>query len=417
MTIYDPIRPNRRSLALPSPGDAMLMDIARRVQISATKQNEAEQHFQALCSYVDREGSPLEGMVVACYPGGSFATGTAIASSVSKDQHDVDVVIELDIDPNSDPKRTLQLLYDAINATPGSRYHGRVKLNSRCVTVHYDDGVHVDLMPIARLVAMPEKAGNLFHSKPQSGESYHKPVNPWGFADHFNAQTAYDPVFAAMFEARSMVSEGVIAKADVERLPAQVPLTEKSARVVALQLIKRSRDVRFRNRTKRKPPSIVLSAMALDVAPTGAGLLEEVVSISSHIARRLHERAIQHLCIEVRNPSFVPDVFTDRWPHNIADQNEYVRDLEHLVRQLARLRHENVSLTEAKTILDDLFGETPAKYAITELMERSRHEMERGTMRFGPTGKVHAGVTATAVAANCTPARASTNMGGGWLPD
>ena len=121
MTIYDPIRPNRNYLPMPSPGDAMLMDIARRVQISPTKQGEAEQHFQALCAYVDRVGSPLESMVIACYPGGSFATGTAIASSVSKDQHDVDVVMELDVDSNSDPKQTLGLLYEAINSVPGSR--------------------------------------------------------------------------------------------------------------------------------------------------------------------------------------------------------------------------------------------------------------------------------------------------------
>lgn len=416
MTVYDPIRPNYNHLPMPSPGDAMLMDIARRVQISPTKQSEAEQHFQALCAYVDRVGSPLEGMVIACYPGGSFATGTAIASSVSKDQHDVDVVMELDIDASSDPKRTLGLLYEAINSVPGSRYYGRVKLNSRCVTVHYDDGVHVDLMPIARLVATPEKAGNLFHSKPQSGESYHKQVNPWGFAEHFNGQTAYDPVFAAMFEARSMADSGVLAKADVEPLPAQVPLTEKSARVVALQLIKRNRDVRFRNRSKRKPPSIVLSALALEVAPTGLGLLEEVVSISMHIARRLQERSVQNLCIEVRNPSFGPDIFTDRWPQNPGNQNEFVRDLEYLVRQLARLRSENISITESKAILDDLFGETPAKYAINEIMERSRREMEKGAMRFGPTGRVHA-VAAAAIAAKSTTARASTNMGGGWLPD
>lgn len=346
MTIYDPIRPNPSRLPMPSPGDAMLMDIARRIQISPTKQGEAEQHFQALCTYVDRVGSPLEGMVIACYPGGSFATGTAIASSVSKDQHDVDVVMELDVAPNSDPKKTLGLLYQAINSVPGSRYYGRVKLNSRCVTVHYDDGVHVDLMPIARLEAAPEKVGNLFHSKPQMGESYHKQVNPWGFAEHFNGHTAYDPVFAAMFETRSLADSSALAKADVEPLPDQVPLTEKSARVVALQLIKRNRDVRFRNRSKRKPPSIVLSAMALEVAPTGAGLLEEVVSISRHIARRLEEQSVRNLCIEVRNPSFDPDIFTDRWPQHLGDQKEFVRDLEYLVRQLARLRSENITITE-----------------------------------------------------------------------
>lgn len=146
-------------------------------------------------------------------------------------------------------------------------------------------------------------------------------------------------------------------------------------------------------------------------------MLEEVVSISRHIAQRLQERSAHNLCIDVRNPAYIPDVFTDRWPGALSDQNEYVRDLEYLGRQLVRLRTEKISLTEANTILDDLFGETAAKYAINEHMERSRVAMEKGAMRFGPSGRVHAGVTAAAVATNCTPARASTNMGGEWFLD
>jgi hypothetical protein len=50
-------------------------------------------------------------------------------------------------------------------------------------------------------------------------------------------------------------------------------------------------------------------------------------------------------------------------------------------------------------------------------MERSRVAMEKGAMRFGPSGRVHAGVTSAAIATNCTPARASTNMGGEWFLD
>ena len=73
------------------------MDVARRIQLTKTKHEAAERNFRALCQYVDREGSPLEGKVVECCPSGSFATGTAIAKRVSKNQHDVDVVIELDI--------------------------------------------------------------------------------------------------------------------------------------------------------------------------------------------------------------------------------------------------------------------------------------------------------------------------------
>jgi hypothetical protein len=83
--------------------DAMLMDVARRIQLTKTKHELAETNFRALCDYVDREGSPLENKVIECYPSGSFATGTAIASRVAKDQHDVDVVMEIDVPANTAP--------------------------------------------------------------------------------------------------------------------------------------------------------------------------------------------------------------------------------------------------------------------------------------------------------------------------
>ncbi len=415
MTIHDPIRPPFNRLPTPTRADALLMDVARRVQLSPTKHDEADQHFQALCRHVDRSGSPLEGKVVACYPGGSFATGTAIASSVTNDQHDVDVVIELDIPPLSNPRIALETLFAAINGEPGSRYHGRVVLNSRCVTVTYDDGVRVDLMPIARLPGEPEKAGNLFHWRPSNGESRHKPVNPWGFAEHFNNSTAYDAVFASVFESRGLTDEA-LAKAETEPLPDHVPLSEKSARVVGLQLIKRNRDVRFRHREGRKPPSIVLATLALECAPTGRGLCEEVVAIASHMARRLEIESMYGRPLDLRNPAYNRDVFTDRWPQSVSAQNIYVADLKHLAQRLSRLRDDNASMIELKVILEELFGETPAKFALDEMLEASRRAIGTKGMLFGPTGKVITGAATAAAATTSTMARASTNMGGGPLP-
>lgn len=418
MTVYDPIRPTFDRLPLPSRADALLMDVARRVQLSPTKHEEADKHFRALCAYVDRPGSPLEGLVLACYPGGSFATGTAIASSVQKDQHDVDVVMELDISPTSRPQVVLETLFAAINGEPGSRYHGQVTLNSRCVTVTYEDGVRVDLMPIARLQGEPDKAGHLFHWKPTSNDSRHKPVNPWGFAEHFNANTQYDPVFASLFESRGLTDEA-LAKFATEPLPDRVPLSEKSARVVALQLLKRSRDVRFRARDSRKPPSIVLATIALESAPTGRGLSDELVSIASHMARRLEIESVYGRTLDLRNPSYISDVFTDRWPSSLVAQDAYIADLKYLVRQLGRLRDENASMTELKTILNDLFGETPAGFALERMLEQSRRAIGTKGMLFNSHGKVltGAGVAAAAAAGTNTMARASTNMGGGSLPE
>jgi hypothetical protein len=418
MTIYDRTRRWLDQAPLPTAADALLMDVARRVQLSPTKHAEADKHYVALCAWVDRPGSPLEGKVVSCYPGGSFATGTAIASRVRKDQHDVDVTMELNVPPFSDPATILSQLFLAINGEPGSRYHGRVTLNSRCVTVTYEDGVRVDLMPISRLVGEPEKAGNLFHWRREDAESYHKGVNPWGFANRFNSETAYDPVFAAMFESRALAMDGVMAKAETAPLPEQVPLTEKSARVVALQLIKRNRDIRYRSRAGRKPPSVVLAALALEVPPTGSGLADAVISIASHIADTLKRSVDSGRVLTVTNPAYPRDVFTDRWPTDLVQENVYIRDLAHLCRQLQRLKQEeDTSLTEMRTILEDLFGETAAGFALEKLLERSQREVESGTMRFGSTGRIITGAAAAVSAATSTAARASTPMGGTCIPD
>jgi hypothetical protein len=403
---------------LPRPADALLMDVARRIQLSPSKHAEAEKHHQGLCSWVGRPGSPLEGKVIACYPGGSFATGTAIASRVRKDQHDVDVTIELDIPPFSNPSTILGQLFEAINGEPGSRYHGQVTLNSRCVTVTYQDGVRVDLMPISRLVGEPDKAGHLFHWRPATGESYHKPVNPWGFAEHFNRETALDPVFAAMFESRALAMDSLLAKVETDPLPEHVPLSEKAARVVALQLIKRNRDVRYRSRDGRKPPSVVLAALALEVEPAGGGLTQEVISIATHIVERLQEETRWNRILSVSNPAFSPDIFTDRWPGSLDQQNIYTRDLQHLCRRLRELQNDNApSLAEMKAILDELFGETAAGYAMDQMLERSQIEVKQGTMRFGAGGRI-IGVGAPAIiTSTSTTARASTPMGGGCIPD
>jgi hypothetical protein len=267
--------------------NALLMDVARRIQLTKTKHEAAVRNFNALCQYVDREGSPLHGLVVECYPSGSFATGTAIASRVATSQHDVDVVMELKIDPKTSPKIVLDALFQAINGELGSRYYGKVRQNSRCVTVQYEDGTTVDLMPVARIEGEPARAGNLFHYKRETSEALHKPVNPWGFADHFKNTVAFDPVFYDLFRGRRLLVEGGFAMdAETQPMPNHAPLEEKSPRVVAVQLLKRARDVAFRKPERqrmRKPPSVVIGAMALDAGPVNSSLIDEVIAVASQI--------------------------------------------------------------------------------------------------------------------------------------
>jgi hypothetical protein len=400
--------------------DALLMDVARRIQLTKTKHEIAETNFRALCQYVDREGSPLENKVIECYPSGSFATGTAIALRVAKDQHDVDVVMELDISSNSAPKVVLDVLFLAINGQEGSRYNGKVTQNSRCVTVEYGDGTTVDLMPIAR-ISGPERAGNLFRYKRETGESRHKSVNPWGFAEHFNKHVDFDPAFHDLFKGRRLLVEGgIMEKAETQPMPDHVPVEEKSARVVALQLLKRNRDIAWRapGRKGRKPPSVALAAMALNAGPVHSSLLGEVIAIATHIRGRLKETYGPRGTVQVFNPAYPPDEFTDRWPENKAAQDLFDGDLRRLIVDLYKLRNENLSLAEQQEVLKRLFGETAATYAVESTLDARRREMDANRLRLGSSGKV-LGVAGAAMVSgpSTTAARAATREGGGELSE
>jgi hypothetical protein len=398
------------------------MDIARRVQLTKTKHEIAEQNFRALCQHVDRDGSPLHNKVTECYPSGSFATGTAIASRVAKNQHDVDVVIELAVDPLAIPEVILGLLYEAINGEEGSRYHGMVTQNSRCVTVKYDDGTTVDLMPVARIAGQPERAGHLFHFKTETGETVRKLVNPWGFADEFNKRVKFDPVFYNLFKGRRLLVEGVLLeKAETQPMPDHAPIEEKSPRVVAIQLIKRARDVAFRVRDKkmRKPPSVVIAAIALDAGPVHPSLVDEVISVIEAVRIKLRERTSERGTVQVFNPAYGPDEFTDRWPESYDAQTIYDADLRRLIVDLHRLKNGNLSMAEKTELLKRVFGESAASYAIESYLDVQRHEMEAGRLRIGQRGKVLGSVAAPAVVAGArtTPVRAGTREGGGRLAE
>jgi hypothetical protein len=246
-------------------------------------------------------------------------------------------------------------------------------------------------------------------------------VNPWGFAKHFNDHVDFDPAFHDLFKGRRLLVEGkIVEKAETQPMPEHVPVEEKSARVVALQLLKRNRDIVWRSpsRKGRKPPSAALAAMALDAGPVHASLLDEVIAIANHIRARLMETNGRRGTVRVLNPAYPADEFTDRWPENKSAQDLYDGDLRRLIIDLYKLRNENLSLAEQQEVLKRLFGETAAAYAIESTLDARRREMDANRMRLGSTGKV-LGSTAPAVvgSASSTAARAATREGGGKLSE
>jgi hypothetical protein len=223
--------------------------------------------------------------------------------------------------------------------------------------------------------------------------------------------------FAKAFRANARIEETLLEKAETDPMPDHVPLSEKSPRVVAIQLAKRARDIAFRPRDPnlRKPPSVVIAASALELGPVQSRLIDELLALAGSMEERINSATRQGLKLEVRNPAYRPDVFTDRWPEDLEAQKIYAVDLRRLRSALYRLRNDALSPERAKSELEQLFGETAAAYAVEAFLERRQKEASSGNMAFGTRGRVLTG--AAAVSSVASRARASTFEGGDSLPE
>ncbi len=370
--------------AQPEVIDVLLADIAIRVQLTKTNHDKAVDRFEVMRDWIDRPGSPLHGLIALMYPQGSMAIGATIARASDREEYDIDVIVALLIARDSDPEVVLDALYHAIRGAPGSRYYDKTTRHTRCVCVTYEDGMHIDLTPAVLVAEREPRSSLIFHSKPEdpAEPKLRLLANPWGLAEWFKEMTPLEADFAKMFEGRAMAHD----MAPGEPVPDQEPAYRKSRALIALQLIKRWRNVLFAKRERaklRRPPSVLLSKHLADHANRTATLSQEVEHQARQLLLRLEtEKAAGRLIHEV-NPRCREDVLTDRWPEVPTNQNLMIDDLHDFTAALQLLRSGTLSIDKTGAVLERLFGERPARSAVNDYMfPPSRPHIEYGTGRI-----------------------------------
>ena len=402
--------------------DILLADVAIRIQLSQTNYTKLVDRYETINRWIERPGSPLESRVTLFYPHGSMAIGATIASRLRTDEFDADTIAQLGLPREVPPRLALDLLYLSIRGEPGSRYYDMTRRQTRCVTVDYDDDMHIDVTPAVRLFERPERMSFVFHSKPDApgAPEYHVPANPYGFAEWFKSNTPLDRDFANIFERRAADYElRILAeKADSEDLPPRVPPFRKSKAVIVLQLLKRWRNVRYDNRQGRRPPSPVIAKLIADAANHTHRLSEELLLQASHMLEQFRFWHQAGLRIHIVNP--VPgcgdDVFTDRWPASLHDQVVFISDLEDLVRKVEQLVA-GCDLAQMREIMTDLFGEAPTSDVFKAFNQREvGGPISAGRSYHSPgagrLGLATAGAAAPGILAVARPTRAHTFFGG-----
>lgn len=366
------------------PVDALLADVAIRVQLSPSAYNLAVHRHEAVKAWIERPASQLCGRVELFYPQGSMATGSTVASKLHRDEFDIDIVAALLIDAGTAPNQILDLLWRAIRGESGSRYFEMVERRTRCVTVHYADNMHLDVTPMVRRPGTPERESWLYHHHQGTpGDLGRRLIaNPYGFALWFNDNTPLDSAFALQYEERLRAYEQMMmaGSKDDDPIPPQEPLGRKSMAVIVLQLMKRWRNVQYDRRPGRRPPSILMSKLVADNAGQTQTLSQELLHQARRMLAAFEKCQMSGRLIHEANPVCPEDLLTDRWPLSAEEQSQFIGDLQGLVADANRLVS-GCSLDEMKAILTRLFGEHPTGAAIEAYVERFGKPIREGTGR------------------------------------
>jgi hypothetical protein len=347
--------------------DFLLAQIVQKIQLSATKWETARQRYQTIAEYLESDGSLIRGLIQDNYPQGSVRIQSATSACGKDDQHDIDFITELKCFPG-DPAATIDLLFRSLDRGPESRYHRMCERRNRCVTVNYAD-MHLDVTPA---VIVPD--GQYRTSRIADARLMREIIaNPEGFACWIEDQLTLMP--APMME---------MAKA-AQPVDDQQPVEQKAIPLLGLQLNKRWRSINYEGRPGRRPPSVVLTKLAIEIAaklPRQRGLLDELTLQCAAMMDKFTrlERAGQLL--HAVNPACAQDVLTDRWPGDRAAQLIFLNDLQAYARDLAELRADG-PIDRKKKILERLFGETATEWAFEELAKRAHGDSAAGRLRHG----------------------------------
>lgn len=403
-------------------GELLLAETAIRIELPPSLHRLAVDRYQAIRKHIERADSPLCDRVAWFYPQGSMAIRSTIKARRREDGFDIDIVAELLLPPGATPAFVLDLLFEAINGPPGSMYHGMVERQTRCVTVFYADNMHIDVTPSQLIDEQDPRRSRICHAKPDEPPIAHwwPTMNSWAFCNWFNAQTPANLPFEQAYAKRAMAFDRMRVHADAEVWPVPAHSTlegGKSSSVVALQLLKRNRNIRYATRKGRMPPSVMMAKFAADTAVPEVSIAGALDAIASSIIGALETAERGNRLVDIRNPKCEEDSFTDRWPENRVAQKTYLEDLKLFRRQLSALMSDQLTLDQKRDLLVAMFGEGPAQSAINDYAATVGRAVESGQRSVGRSGRVlpiASGTAAAAVSSASARPRGHTFYGMRW---
>ena len=286
----------------------------------------AEQRYHSFADHLHRDGSTVRECGPDVYSQGSFRFGTVIRPLLDGEEYDLDMAVELDrLSKSQLTQHELKTLIggEVRSYAAAHAFKSDPEEKHRCWRLDYADEdlrFHMDIVPAvpedpavkAAIAAAVEAAegcgGHAGHAVAITDDRhphYRQATGDWpmsnprGYARWFEGQMR-------VAAERKLRAEGrVLVTASVDEVPAwqwKTPLQR------SVQLLKRHRDVMFRDRCELAPISMILTTLAARSYAGEADLYEALAGILDRMTTHVRQGTPR-----IPNPVNPGEDFADRW--------------------------------------------------------------------------------------------------------
>ena len=354
--------------------DKMLRKIAKEIEISKTEYEKAVKSYNAVGTFIDNNIPQYDIKVV---PQGSFRLGTVIKPITDKDEYDIDLVAIID-HKFLNAKELKNIVGHALKTS--DRYSEKLVEGKRCWTIEYSESskYHMDILPTMMSdTYSTNKELTMTHKEDEKSDYEFRQTNPEAYYDWFVER---------MEEERKRLKEEYAIRNKLEIV--DVPEYEiKTTLQVAIQILKRYRDIKFKETPDIKPISIILTTLMAKVYTGKENVYELIEKFSKEYM--MHIEKDKNGNIIIKNPVNENENFADKWPKYPERREAFFKFMTELEQDLVtnKILLEG-NIREQADFYKKLFGENMVNRAYENIANETRSEREKANIYLKENGNI-----------------------------
>lgn len=354
--------------------DKMLRRIADEIEISQTEHERAVKSYNAVGTFLDNNIPQYNIRVI---PQGSFRLGTVIKPITDRDEYDIDLVAIVD-NKFTDAEDLKNIIGDALKKS--DRYSEKLKEGKRCWTIEYAESsnYHMDILPAMKSdTYMTTKELTMTHKEDENSDYEFRQTNPEAYYDWFVKR---------MEEEKKKLTEEYAIRNKLEIV--DVPEYEiKTTLQIAIEIIKRYRDIKFQENPDIKPISIILTTLMARIYTGKENVYELIEKFSKEYIMYLEKD--ENGDILIKNPVNENENFADKWPKYPDRKEAFFKFMTELNADLVtnKILLEG-NIREQATSYKKLFGENMVNRVYENIANETRIERENSNIYLKENGNI-----------------------------